>query len=579
MGLPTDRRKWLRRTFRTAWKEMLHLKEGEAPPGVALVDFMQFIKVIGDDKVTTLEQARRYFVRKVRDLMLDNSRTHRIHTCVVMVDLAPLPVKRLVEHSERYAKKDVLSAKGGPYLPVAWNENIPLPWIRFAGNYKLLQRELYPRLWNDFITCRYFTPAPGQTLILSGFPGRSLHVPVWNTNPERGMHTETEWRVCEWNEKEDLPLKAAHEEADPDLYHRTYRVFHEPPNAAHPQGHIHVSEWEAARCTLVEVDYRMFWFDRFWPNEHLVFYCNDGDVFSVGGLYARERLTQVPSYEAAGPGGELIRRGDYHFRNRHTVCLPYKSTEKRHEHDDLSQPAYDWINLNEFYEDVCEYTPFREAHVQNPMATLVFLLILCESDYVKKFLYRMGADTIIWPVFFDNLPQFAHLVQVTDLSGFHLTAQRRQVILDEEMFRLFVRFCYVAKTTHKKDGLTPRDHKVRRLSYADIKKRTMTDSKGKPQAERRNHMPESEEIRLRCRQIEYNLTLWRNGPLGFEPDPFEEWFGLPYYPYARDPATGKPKMVDAVSPRQRCLDEAFAANLYRMRVRNKRPYQQQPHVN
>lgn len=554
---------------------MLHLGAGEAPPGVALLDFMQYIKVISDDKIETLEQARRYFVSKVRDLMLDDSRTHRIHTCVVMVDLAPLPVKRLVEHADRYAKKDVLSSKG-KYLPVAWTDKIPLPWIRFAGNYKLLQRELYPRLWNDFITCRYFTPAPGQTLVLSGFPGRSLHVPVWNPNPERNQHGQTEWRVCEWDEARDLPLTADHEKADPDLYHRTYRVRHEPPSAAHPQGHVQVSEWEAARCSLVEVDYRMFWFDRFWPNEHLVFYCNDGDVFSVGGMFARERLLNVPAVEIAGPGGELMRRGEYHFRNRHTVCLPYKSKEKRHEEDDLSKPAFDWINLNHFYEDVCEYYPFREAQVQNPMATLVFLLILSESDYVKKFLYDMGEDTIIHPVFFDNLSHFSHLVQVTDLSGHHLTAQRRDVIMDEDMFRLFVRFCYVAKTTHlQKDGLTPRTPKVRRLSYDDIKKRTQVDSKGQPQAERRKHMPESEEIRLRCRQIEYNLALWRNGPLGYEPDPFEEWFGLPYYPYARDPATGKPKLVDVVSPRQRCVDEAFAANLHRVRVLKKRIYQQE----
>lgn len=568
MGLPTKRREWLRAVFGRAWKTTLHLAKDEAAPGVALLDFMQFIKVIGDKDVETLQQARRYFVCKVRDLMLNT--TPRIHTCVVMVDLAPLPVKRLVEHAERYAKKDVLPAEGAPYLPVAWNERIPSPWIRFAGNYKLLQRELYPRLWNDFISCRYFTPAVGQTLVLSGFPGRSLHV----TDHQTGG---TVWRPWEWDEKHDLPLTAEHEARDPDLYHRAYRVFHEPPSYAHQGGHIQVSEWEEARCSLAEVDYRMFWFDRFWPHDHLAFYCNDGDVFSVGGLFARERLISPPTLEIAGPGGTttMTQRGNYHFRNRHTVCLPYKGKKKRNATDDLNQPAFDWINLNEFYEDVCEYYKFREAEVQNPMATLVFLLILSESDYVKKFLYDMGEDTIIDPVFFDNLPHFAYLVQVTDLSGYsNLTAARREIILDEDMFRLFVRFCYVAKTTHQKDGRTPRTPKMRQLSYADIKTRTKTDSKGQPQAERRKHMPESEEIRLRCRQIEWNLSLWRNGPLGHEPDPFEEWFGLPYYPYARDPATGKPKMVDAVSPRQRCVDEAFAANLYRVKVLGKRVHGQ-----
>lgn len=573
MGLEGTRRKWLREKFGRAWATMMKLEKGDSEPGVAVVDFMQFVKAIGNPDVRTLQSARRYFIEKVKDIMHDRSRRVPIHTCVVLVDLKPLVVKRLVEHDDRYAKKDVFSAKDGhAHLPTNPNEEIPKVWIQFAGNYKLLQRELYPRLWNDFISCRYFTPLPGQTLVLSGFPGRSLNVPVWNAQPERhGPNPTMVWRVCEWNEERDLPLTEKMEQDDPDLYHRCYRVIHEKPSPMHPQGHVYVDEWEQGKSALAEADYRMFWFDRFWPHDHIVFYCNDGDVFSVGGMYARERLLEMPAYDV-GPDGTLSKRGPYHFRNRHTVCLPYKSKVLRPGDLPASrEPKYDWINLNLFYEDVCEYGPFRDAGVQNPMATLVFLLILSKSDYVKKFLYDMGEDTLIWPVFFENLPQFTHLIQVTDLAGVLLEPpQRRHIIIDEHMFRLFVRYCYVAKTTHKKDGLTPRDHKVRKLSYADIKNRTKVDSKGKPQMEKRKHMPESEEIRIRCRQIEYNLSLWRNGPLGHEPDPFEEWFGLPYYPYAHDPLTGKPKIVDVVSPRQRCVDEAYAANLYRVRVLQKR---------
>lgn len=79
----------------------------------------------------------------------------------------------MVEHKERYKNINVFSAKEAPLLPKRGSDLIPTEWIRFAGNYKLLQRELYPELFNCFMDCRFFTPKPGQSIILSGFPGRS----------------------------------------------------------------------------------------------------------------------------------------------------------------------------------------------------------------------------------------------------------------------------------------------------------------------------------------------------------------------------------------------------------------------
>lgn len=82
----------------------------------------------------------------------------------------------------------------------------------------------------------------------------------------------------------------------------------------------------------------------------------------------------------------------------------------------------------------------------------------------------------------------------------------------------------------------------------------MIDAKGKPKEDVEYHLPNRNKIRLWCRQIEWNLLYWKNGPLGHAPDPFEMWYDLPYYPYWKDSTTNKPIMVDVVSSKRKPVD-------------------------
>lgn len=560
MGLSSEERAWLEATFRKCIAYQLELAENEAEPTVAIVDLMQWIKNVPDAE-NTIDKMLQYFVEHVQRIMQKKGST--IKTCIVLVDGAALPVKRLVVHAKRYSKVDVFPSSGAPYLDRDGSALRPNDWIRFAANQELLRRELYPRLYNAFMSCRFFTPWVGQNLILSGFPGRSHYETLYVERPWESFTNGNGqvWQIRYWDEQRELPIRERDERNDPELYHRAYMVQNICPCAEYPQGGLVRAEWTEGKCALSEADVRMFWFDHFFSTEHIMFYCNDGDVFSVGGMYARERLLTAPSVKAVGNGDETQKRGTYHFRNRHTVCMPNKAKKG----PKAAQGPLQYINLNMFYALVCEYPPFRAAGVANPMATLVFMLILSESDFVPNFLFNMGTQTVVWKTFMENLPMFTHLVQVNDLAGQGHTRRPRSIIMDEKLFKTFVRYCYLSKVTNSakfKKG------KVRKLSYDDLKNRTRSDQK-----ESRKHLPEPNEIRLRCRQIEYNLTLWRNGPLGFEPDPFQKWFGLPYFPYDRDPETGAPKLVDVVSPRDRCADEAYACNLYRVKVEGKQLYQ------
>lgn len=556
MGIHKDARKWLETQFRTCITYQLELQEHEAVPTVAVVDLMQWVHSVENGGIP-LVRCLQYFADRIKNIM--HARGTTIRTCIVLVDGPTLPAKKLVCHKKRYGNKSVYEDHTGPHLPVDGAQCVPSEWNDFAGNQKLLRRELYPRLFNMFMSCRFFTPNPGQNLILSGFPGRShyqtMPVPApWESFVADGGRV---WQIRYWDEERELPITEAMEQADPDLYHRAYMVQNVIPCAEYPQGGLLRAEWTQGKCALSEADVRMFWFDHFFQTEHIIFYCNDGDVFPIGGLYARERCIAAPSFRTNG-GDDVIKRGTYQFRNRHTVCLPYK--RKDLETDPTKGPQQFW-NLNKFYALVCEYPPFRAHGVANPMAMVAFLITLSGTDYMKKFLHGMGETTIIYPTFMENLGLLRHLVQVNDVAGLGQTRRARAVIIDEDLFKTFVRFCYSAQAVRTRNGKSFKDDKVRSLSFAQLKSKTKA-------------LPSPNETRLRCRQIQYTLELWRNGPMGFEPDIYQQWFGMPYFPYARDPVTGKPMLTEAVAPQSRCTDEAFAHNLYRVRVEGKQLYRE-----
>lgn len=212
---------------------------------------------------------------------------------------------------------------------------------------------------------------------------------------------------------EELPITSDYEKRDPDLYHRAYIIENIAPCADFPQG-IFIScgwkkvtqkqkgalrraEWEAGKSDISEADLRMFYFEHWYRDQHVLYILNDGDIFSIGTLYAYERLVAIQH------------DGSYLFRNQHSICMPYKKTKDNEFFAEDNIPKHEYIDLNKFYELVNEYEPMRTAGVQNPVATFVFLLIMAGSDFFKDFLKGMGSQTVVWKVFFSNIIIFSHL--------------------------------------------------------------------------------------------------------------------------------------------------------------------------
>jgi hypothetical protein len=536
MGLPTFARAYLKQKYAKCFS---YEKKG-IQPQVITYDLMKDVKYLPPN-IVTLNDLLVYLTGKIKNELYQPG----VETIIVLVDRKPLQIKRLVTHQKRYKDKDVLKSKEGPYLPKRFNEKVNHldPWIRFAGNYKLLQRELYPLLLNAFLSGDFVTPRPGQTIILHGFPGYCEYIYV-ESKFKHTLRTDGQGRyevIHQWRPDMELPITKKMEQEDPDLYNRVFLIENVPPCAEFPQGLMRREEWTQAKNDISEADAGMFYYDHFFQDKNFMHICNDGDVFSYGLLYSIERVN-IQNV----------------FRNVHWACLPFKLTDVDKDiYPNGKLPQWEYVDFNRFYIEVQDDIAMRSAGVQNNVATLVFLLILAESDYFKDYAKGIGKESIIWSVFRYNLSMFSHMVQLSK-GNLPDTRTPRHFVIDEECFRIFIHFCYVEKYGAK----TRKDVKREKITYADIKATTQSLKNAIKDPD--YILPDRNKIRLWARQIDYNLHLYKNAPLGTEymPNPFLLYENIPFYPYTPDHG-----MSTVVSPKRPPVDEVYEQNF----LKNRKP--------
>lgn len=532
MGLPPFAREWLRNRYKAAFTFHDPTANG---PSVCVYDLMQDVKYM-PEIVTTLDQAILYLVNKVKTIMYDAA---NLHTMIVMVDRAPPPVKRLVTHSVRYRNKDVYDETGGPYLPKRGSDLIPTPWIRFAGNYKLLQRELYPRLLNAFLS---LMPKTGQRLFLHGFPGYMEWVTVYSQNATAlGLNNASQAeRVHLW--KDELPITQRMEEEDPQLYNRIFFVEHVAPSAQFPESFKRTGIWKEAENAIAESDGAMFFYDYwFQHNQSIMFSCNDGDIFAYALLYSYERVTMQNQ-----------------FRNVHYTRLPYKQTKVLESWPNGKKPQFEYVDFNRLYILVKEDEQFMQCGVQNHVATLVFMLIIAESDFFKDYMKGLGAEKVIWKTFLEHLPMFTHLIQLS--KGYEPDPRPlhpRTIVIDEDAFRAFVHLCYMEKY----GDAVKKKHRKEEVSVSALRAHCAASKKA--QTDDEYVMPNRNKSRLWCRQVLWNVLYYKNTPYNHSPNPFEMFDGVPYYPYMINPDTQQPEMCPVVASRAKPVDEVYEQHFHK----------------
>lgn len=527
-------------------------------PVLEIRDAMQDVRGL-PDFIETVDQLIYYVVDKVVDLLiLENKIDHHI----VCVDRIVTMMKRLVCYEERYKDKEVYSEEDGPFLPKKGSGNLPDEWEKFAGNRKLMQRELFPRLFNAFLNlCK---PKRGQSVTLHGFPGRSLDVidhqkPAW----ERSFVGQRNMRrvVIHWNVETELPITKELEEEDPDLYNRIYTIKGTNPYGTNPE----IYEWEAAKNDIGEGDLAMFYYDHFFKDHDQIICINDGDAIPIALLYAHER------------------KDGRSWRNDQWLKL------KRRKANDIfvDKKPYEYVNVNKLYDAIYNDPQFKEAGVQNPVATLVFMIVLGKTDFVKNQFFQLGVKNVLWKTLLSKLKMFSHMIQLSTAVTPDTRVPRR-VVIDEYAFSCFLGYCYTQKHGNatrtkekfkrnkkaKKDKSLPKfidppEEELKKTWPALLKNKTHFKSNGEPQPDERWHYPGKNTVRRWCRHILWNMLYWINGMRGtqYEPNVFEEYRGHPYFGFMREPESDKAIVAPCVCAKQKPVDPCYKENFIEKRLK------------
>lgn len=614
MGLPTWCRKELRKRYPAAFQY-------DSPQyQMITIDFMQFLKGSLPDSVIRLRDLKRFFYSKITPHFKSQA---GCQVLIICVDRGSPPVKQLVVHEERYEirckkcrekpslpkgktadasyfheecekgciHKQIMWAEEGPYIvqrqydeaPVKreridygpimasmqnqeeeedeeqqvhfpppasdWeqantnyilDEDRILPdWLRFSADSRNLRREIYPLLMNWVL--EYQFERPGLMILTHGLPAKTQLVP---TPMKQGFHVDNDfskrymmipWRAC------DLPIQQ-------DMYDfsRVYMMKSLPPSAQYPNGYILQEEVVEMRNHILEADNAVFFYSRFFPEfKQAMAYINDGDAISIGLLRTMEDFTGTP---------EPVKE--------QWLALPYKDEESSalFVASGRDAPRIEYINLTLLYQKIESSAQFIKAGVQSPVVTLIFLLIIADSDFFRKeFCFGIGATTKwneddekrknqtlgFWDTFFQQLEKFSHMIQYYPITK-SLT-EKRLVVMDEDLFAEYTSICYMnkySKAVEKKTKRSATEDDVR-IHCSKLK-------------DTRKHFPTQQRMKRWARQIQWNLNYWANAFRDIDIDPFEQHLGMPYWGYDRERG-----LVDDVSPKQKGLDEVHKRHLQR----------------
>ena len=527
-------------------------------------DFMALVKGALPDWVVSLNTLRQFLFNAVDGEL--NARTG----CIILFmcfDKGTPAVKHLVEHKKRHDTRCKL-CKGhgdlpwgktagpmffddecksncineqrlwfeeGPYLDLTDLDN-PLPdWSRFKIDSRNLRSELYPLIFNWALE---YVPPPGKMLFLDGLPGQDRTVNDYSADWRNGYHIDRNVSkrhiLIPWS-AEQLPLK------DPKVG-RVYMMKGIGPCPEYPHGLVIREEVPDMENDILEADSAVFYFSKFFPELRThVANINDGDAISIG------LLRTLEDYR----GGEPV--------HEQWLAMPYKSKKSSVLFANGEIPRTEWINLTLLYQKVEASRDFNGNGYQSPVATLIFLLIIADTDFFKEYCFGIGSITEwkedeekrkkqtkgVWDTFFSRLDMFHHLVQYYPLTK-SLT-EKRLVVLDEGLFAIFTKYCY----TNKYGGVAKDGNVQMHCSkFKDERKRFPSDAK----------------IQRWSRQVAWNLNYWANAFRNIYVDPYETHMGQPYWGYC--PERG---IVDVVASEQLGLDEKHKKHMHKRQQKTTEP--------
>jgi hypothetical protein len=194
---------------------------------VALEDLQKVIKA-KPDFVTTIHG----FLKFVVDFIVNRMRRKDIPSphFTALFDRWTPPAKAAIAHVKRDKGVD----------PIPYDANKPVldgsqprveqevmktseSWRRYTSNRELVRRELYPLIFNAFLSDKYYCPEEGEQLILHGLPGQWVY-------KQRAMGKD--YALADARGVPELVPRSRitpeDEQDDPDIYNRVFCIKRAP---------------------------------------------------------------------------------------------------------------------------------------------------------------------------------------------------------------------------------------------------------------------------------------------------------------------------------------------------------------
>lgn len=323
-------------------------------------------------------------------------------------------------------------------------------WKRYTSNRELVRRELYPIIYNAFISGDYITVEGDEQLIMHGLPGQWEQ--VYN-----GVFDDI--GVPRLIRRSRITPET--ERLDPDLYKRVFYAHQRPDGL-----YFH---WAEAMSDTGEADLAIVQYWRFFTGDNHLVFMNDGDALPILLLHAFDRLGVTGNmfddkqFWLCKPKKRISTK-EQKRRKRHEKPRNLWSAEewadekeiekilsgyggtKSWEEIQAARPRQIFIDINSLFLKICA-DPRLSTKVQNPVLFYVSAIILSGTDYFGvgkgSFLPGLGVEKKIWPTLFENASDFSHMIQAS-IDQMPSQDSWHQVIIDYDAMVAFCKLCYVS---------------------------------------------------------------------------------------------------------------------------------------
>lgn len=556
MTIDPDIKRWFVRTYDSSGAFTNRMTEFEKSKfKVIVADIMELLKA-WPDYVTTVEEMMDHFVRAIC-MNMEQMDPFTKEVYVVCLDQGSPWVKKLLAHCKRH--KGVQPLDPGNQLIIPDTGPLPMPLkAQIIANRDLIQRELYPLVWRSILE-KVNLPHVGQFVILQGCPSP---YPVHPQNRD----------IMRWGQV---------------MYKENRKLVDTRTNSV-CSGGVVTGVSARLKNMIQEADDAVVFYTLMYAREglgHDVWvYMNDGDAILL--LLANSPCRLDPN--------TLQWKNQVILELKGHPTKPGKLKRSRSGESNawLRDGGTLYVRINKLYDSIINDERLLRAGVQNPVISVLTLMILAGTDYFSSFgpnreyrlFYGFATHKYVTETFYRYTSRFSHMIQLSygGSLGFGDHKTFREPYIDEYAFYEFCLQCYAlaykdkipeekmsekalrdylerplktmkprrrAETLEEMEARKSRMRKgkketqmefnARRASTTPIPEETEKEFEKRLNRRKHKRLPPKRLFRYWARMLEYNwvriLNAHRPNSDSIIAPCREGDDGRPYFPYIRDP--------------------------------------------